>query len=69
MKRRNFLSRSFALPLLRWLRSEHCGKPVFPPDSGRLIFCTLPHGHKGPHMFVNRRMQISPLSFGPRRPQ
>jgi hypothetical protein len=29
-----------------------------------IFYCSLPHGHKGPHMLVNRQLQLSRLSFG-----
>ena len=29
-----------------------------------IFYCSLPRGHKGPHMLVNRQVQISRLSFG-----
>ena len=45
-------------------------KPVLRPDCHRdrrpLLFCSLPRGHKGPHMLVNRQVKLTPLSFGPK---
>lgn len=44
--------------------------PVPRPDCHRdrrpLLFCSLPRGHKGPHMLVNRQVKLTPLSFGPK---
>ena len=31
-----------------------------------LFFCSLPRGHKGPHMLVNRQVKLTRLSFGPK---
>ena len=30
------------------------------------FFCSLPKGHKGPHMLVNRQVHLTRLSFGPK---
>jgi hypothetical protein len=38
--------------------------PARQPDRKPLLFCSLPRGHKGPHMLVNRQVKLTRLSFG-----
>jgi hypothetical protein len=50
--------------LLHSHRNRSTGKALTQlRDPSLTIRCSLPHGHKGPHMLVNRQLKLSRLSF------